>query len=921
MVRLPEFESSRQVGGSIDYQGSTGFSPPLANYDKLASEVMSAGQGLGSSFIERAGIKKAKEQQEKQVQYKKDLITDTETLSTNYSEAIRYVDHVTDEITNNPDKYKNIDAGRQYIEESIGNLSTILNKDIKTRATATKAVDMHTSLMSQLMKFSDTYVSNMAAVNFKEGMNGIVNSVALQVKNGDIESIKEAITLIHGSLVGLESNLPLEYRQKFEQDIANTLVKTKYLDYPDPARALEELNREGNTDRDYVSYDVLQALGQMLQDKYEQQQARLYANDGAANKINFDMASQGVETFLANVLNGVSSVESGTSNVSIGQGIELIENRAQYKRTQGPEEHGYHAYDYAMPTGTSIKASMPGEVIYAGPKGNYGNTVIVGYKGTGITVLYAHLSTVKVGVKQVIQPGELLGLSGSTGHSTGPHLHIEIRKDGKPITPDEFDAFVKSNGQGLNVTLPYSGETAKVASDYVRSAYALGGTAAANKAMLDIQDRFKQVEISTGAAKTIKEAGSYTELRAAESSIKTKISSAATLGTAGQQGAIDSSIETQISVYNKDPLAYIQAHNSNLSRNERIAILKNDYSKGASFRASWLARKFSDVEIAQVSDMLKSGLTDSNKKQAVQLLTEMSHADAAVLGKELPGAEYLPGLANKSSSVVLNKAFRVLNTPISSYKAILNAPKKEGGKDIDLLITSSIRNNDKYRSAVAALRAENADAIRLNNFEELIYKMVADGLVSIGGEKQSVDSRTTDKMANTVMSEYFSKVSVVQYGNSTAILDNTMSQGDAYKKAMKNFEDMGGQIQYRNSPEWKALAKLFSLDKIAYPYAITESKAGTSIVNQITATSFDRDKFRVITTKNVNGEQGITIQYLGKGQWVTVKDSSKPSSQDLFIPMEEFEKRLKEYDIEVQTIETQKQQEAMDRAIKMRAFQ
>jgi len=93
--------------------------------------------------------------------------------------------------------------------------------------------------------------------------------------------------------------------------------------------------------------------------------------------------------------------------------------------------------DLAARYGTPIKAARSGRVLWAGWKKAYGNTIIVD-NGDGVTTLYAHTS--KLGVKpgQPIKGGEYIGNVGSTGWSTGAHLHFEVRKNGKPIDPTPY---------------------------------------------------------------------------------------------------------------------------------------------------------------------------------------------------------------------------------------------------------------------------------------------------------------------------------------------------------------------------------------------------------------------------------------------------------------------------------------------------
>ncbi|MEU4712588.1 M23 family metallopeptidase [Micromonospora purpureochromogenes] len=84
--------------------------------------------------------------------------------------------------------------------------------------------------------------------------------------------------------------------------------------------------------------------------------------------------------------------------------------------------------DFAMPAGTPVRAAFGGTVEKAGDVGDgYGISVVVNH-GNGYLTHYAHLSTAKVGVGEKVGAGETLGLEGSTGDSTGPHLHFEVHQ-------------------------------------------------------------------------------------------------------------------------------------------------------------------------------------------------------------------------------------------------------------------------------------------------------------------------------------------------------------------------------------------------------------------------------------------------------------------------------------------------------------
>lgn len=114
--------------------------------------------------------------------------------------------------------------------------------------------------------------------------------------------------------------------------------------------------------------------------------------------------------------------------------------------------------DFAAPQGTPIYATADGVVKLAGNTGNgYGNHVIINH-GYGYETLYGHQYRIKAKVGQRVKRGELIGWVGSTGKSTGPHLHYEVHKNGRHIdpiyffyndlTPEQFDRILKIAASG-----------------------------------------------------------------------------------------------------------------------------------------------------------------------------------------------------------------------------------------------------------------------------------------------------------------------------------------------------------------------------------------------------------------------------------------------------------------------------------------
>ena len=90
--------------------------------------------------------------------------------------------------------------------------------------------------------------------------------------------------------------------------------------------------------------------------------------------------------------------------------------------------------DLGAPAGTPIRAAAAGTVVFAGTMGGYGNTVDIRH-GDGTTTRYAHQSRILIRSGQQVAAGQVIGLVGSTGASTGPHLHLEVRTSAGPIDP------------------------------------------------------------------------------------------------------------------------------------------------------------------------------------------------------------------------------------------------------------------------------------------------------------------------------------------------------------------------------------------------------------------------------------------------------------------------------------------------------
>lgn len=132
--------------------------------------------------------------------------------------------------------------------------------------------------------------------------------------------------------------------------------------------------------------------------------------------------------------------EPGTASMSTGPARALraygISSGFGTRVDPLTHQHATHAgIDLPATTGTGVRAAFDGVVSRADPDaGGYGQLVVIDH-GDGTETRYAHLSAIDVRPGQKVTQGETLGAVGSSGRSTGPHLHFELRRDGQPLDP------------------------------------------------------------------------------------------------------------------------------------------------------------------------------------------------------------------------------------------------------------------------------------------------------------------------------------------------------------------------------------------------------------------------------------------------------------------------------------------------------
>ena len=224
-------------------------------------------------------------------------------------------------------------------------------------------------------------------------------------------------------------------------------------DYEDTRSELEELKAQLKAEQEELEKDIEEAIQIILdlENDLENRQAEydaIMAAEDAANatidKLVAELEAQrAAEAAAAAAAAGGGSGGSGNANAT-GSFLWPVASYVYVSSRFGLRVHpitgetkSHTGIDIASNQGTAVYASDGGSVTLAGWNGGYGNCIMIDH-GNGYVTLYGHLSSISVSVGQTVSQGATIGAVGSTGNSTGPHLHFEVLKNGTRIDPEQF---------------------------------------------------------------------------------------------------------------------------------------------------------------------------------------------------------------------------------------------------------------------------------------------------------------------------------------------------------------------------------------------------------------------------------------------------------------------------------------------------
>ncbi|WP_392481442.1 murein hydrolase activator EnvC family protein [Nostoc sp. C110] len=356
-----------------------------------------------------------RQQQQQMKQQRQSVVNDRNRLTNLQQEAQKHLTGLK----------QNLQTTDSYIQES----------ESRLQLATQRLQQLETDLAVAQRSYEERQIATVARLRYLQRSPASVGwAVLLQSENiSDFISRRHQLKLVYQAdeqiLVKLNAQANLINQQKTgieQQKNEIALIREQLLaqkaGYQTQAESQSELIQRLNSDRLALeaAQNQLERESKNLEVLIQQKVAEARATEQAQTKTNSRTAIvRGT---------GVMAYPSDASTSSpFGWRVHPI---LGYRR--------FHAgLDFAASYGSKIRAADSGRVIFAGWYGGYGRAVIIDH-GNGITTLYGHTSELYVSEGQAVERGQAIGAVGSTGFSTGPHLHFEVRRNGTPVDPANY---------------------------------------------------------------------------------------------------------------------------------------------------------------------------------------------------------------------------------------------------------------------------------------------------------------------------------------------------------------------------------------------------------------------------------------------------------------------------------------------------
>lgn len=378
------------------------------------------------------------------------LEQEKDKLGNEVNNVNKELDALTDQINS---KNKELEASSKVVNEfqsKIDNIQAEINKvqekiknteyEISTKEKLIDEKEAEAEKRDELLgiRLRNYYKNGMSSqiIAFLVGSDGLAdfigNIYSLEKILSSDKSLIDELNNIKESLAKEKASLEKEAVKLNEEKASIEGKKQELVDAQ--KEFLDEQNKYLAQMNDLKS---IERKKQRMIDSLSDQEKRLQAQIGELEDFNQSLQKE-LDDLFNEINSGSSNVENnaGEGFMRPTSGVVTSEYGARKHPISG--QSGFHTgIDLAPPRNTAIKAAKSGKVVYSGWQGGYGQVVIIDHGG-GIQTLYAHCETLKVSYGQNVSKGQVIALVGSTGNSTGPHLHFEVRKNGKHQNPRNY---------------------------------------------------------------------------------------------------------------------------------------------------------------------------------------------------------------------------------------------------------------------------------------------------------------------------------------------------------------------------------------------------------------------------------------------------------------------------------------------------
>ena len=205
-----------------------------------------------------------------------------------------------------------------------------------------------------------------------------------------------------------------------------------------------EVSLNNETKATVVSMEEAEQIVNKIKEEYDGDNLELNLQINTKYTFNYEnnnleVASTDVENAVKNIKDEIEKSEALSIINDVKISVLPVNGRitSRYGESSRLRRSTHTGLDIATQTGTDIKAVAPGKVTFAKYNGSYGNLVKIDH-GNGVETWYGHCSKIYVKDGAEVKEGDVIAAVGSTGNSTGPHLHFEIRINGETVNPQKY---------------------------------------------------------------------------------------------------------------------------------------------------------------------------------------------------------------------------------------------------------------------------------------------------------------------------------------------------------------------------------------------------------------------------------------------------------------------------------------------------